>query len=125
VNTEKAGRVDSTDRNVAVGYVNGENGANGSGRHSNSKRIVHLKRSGGRGVSCGLDVHYFVDAAVSRAVGEVTCRRCLRAYKALAVLRCKARRWDRLAGSQPKRPYRQQPLVSMAVAFDRALQTQT
>jgi hypothetical protein len=130
MNTQEKGRVDSAalvqskeqeDRNAAIGGVNGENGANGSGGHSN-KRIVHLKRSGGHGVSCGLDVHYFRDATVSRAIAEVNCRRCLRAHGALTALRCKARRWDRLAGRQPKRTYKPRRLVSLAVAFDRAAQ---
>ena len=108
-------------RSVAAGYVNGKNGAAGS--HSAVKRVVHLKQRSGRpGVCCGLDVRYFCDAVSTSTVGAATCRRCLRVYSALAALRHKARRFDRLAGSQPKRrTYKPQPLVSLATAFDNAI----
>jgi hypothetical protein len=94
----------------------GSNGPNGPAKNI----IVHLRQSGGHGVSCGLDLYYFRDVLVSRTVAEVSCARRLRAYRALTALRRKARRWDRLAGRQPKRTYKPQPMVSVATAFDRA-----
>ena len=103
---------------VNGGGANGN--SNGHGKHAS---VVHLKRSGGHAVACGLDLHYFRDAIVSRTVAQVNCRRCLRAHGALTALRCKARRWDRFAGHRPKRTYIRRPLVSLAEAFDRAART--
>ena len=93
-----------------------------TGRTANMPHQVHWQqRSGRRSVACGIDTHYHREVVISRTIGEVSCKQCLRAHKALTTMRRKARRWDRFAGYQPKRTYQPRPLVNVAAAFDRAL----
>ena len=94
-----------------------ENRTNGNGQRG---PLVHLGRGRGHTVACGLDTHYHHETVISRAVGEVTCQRCLRSHRTLTALRHKARRWDRLSGQRPKSTYEPRPLVNVGIALDRA-----